>query len=132
MATEQVTIDTADGHCSAYVARPDGAGAVPGVLLYVDAMGVRPAMKEIADRIAGAGYHVLLPDIFYRTPGQVPDATAFFSDASVRAAWQKDVVPTVPPASIMRDTEAFLSYFAGQKNVRGKSIGISGYCMGGR
>src|SRR3954468_20064866 len=109
MTTAQVTIEAADGRCTAYVSRPDAGGAFPGVLLYVDAMGVRPAMREIADRIAAKGYHVLLPDIFYRTPGQVPDAAAFFGDASVRAAWQKDVVPTVTPPNVMRDTDAFLA-----------------------
>src|SRR3954468_19182701 len=113
MTTAQVTIEAADGRCTAYVSRPDAGGAFPGVLLYVDAMGVRPAMREIADRIPDAGYHVLLPDIFFRAPGRVPDPNAFFSDPSVRAAWQKDVVPTVTAANIMRDTESFLAYFAG-------------------
>jgi carboxymethylenebutenolidase len=132
MATQRTTIETADGRCDVYVARPDKAGEFPGILLYVDGMGLRPAMEEIADRIAAKGYHVLLPDLFYRTPGQAPDPKAFFSDAAVRAEWQKNVIPTVTPANMMRDTEAFLDYFASQKNVRDGGIGITGYCMGGR
>src|ERR1043165_1112930 len=132
MPSERVTIDAADGRCEAYVAHPQAEHDVPAVLIYPDAMGVRPAMEEIADRIAGEGYHVLLPDIFYRTPGKVPSAATFFGDAALRAAWQKDVVPTVPPAKVMEDTEAFLEYFGAQKGVRSDAVGITGYCMGGR
>jgi carboxymethylenebutenolidase len=131
MTTKQITIDAAHGKASAWVSHPD-TGEHPAVLLYIDGMGYRPAMREIADRIAAEGYHVLLPDLFYRTPGQIPDPQTFFNDPEARAAWQKNIVPTVTPANIMADTDAFLAYFDAQKNVRGDAIGITGYCMGGR
>jgi carboxymethylenebutenolidase len=132
MTTKQITIEASDGPCNVYIARPEGKGEFASVLLYPDGMGVRPAIREIADRIAKQGFYVLLPDIFYRTPGQLPPPSAFFSDPTVRAAWQKEVVPTVTPANVMKDTERMLDYLASQKEVARGPIGITGYCMGGR
>jgi len=132
MPSENVILDMPDGKCGVYVSRPSGAGPWPAVIVYVDGMGVRPAMREIADRIAGQGYFVLLPDVFYRTPGKIPSAAAFFSDAAVRAEWQKTIVPTVTPAKVMADTTALLNYVDSQPAARKGPVGFTGYCMGGR
>jgi carboxymethylenebutenolidase len=132
MTQKQITLDAAEGKCDAYLATPGGIGPWPAVLVYPDAMGVRPAMREIADRIAKWGYFVMLPDIFYRTPGQVPDPASFFSDADVRSAWQKNVVPTVTAANVMADTAKFIDFLASQQSAQADTIGITGYCMGGR
>ena len=132
MRSETVALDASAGRCEAYITQPDGDGRWPAVLVYPDAMGVRPAMREIADRIAKWGYFVMLPDIFYRTPGQVPDAASFFSSADVRSAWQKNVVPTVTAANVMADTERFIDFLASRKSAQAATIGITGYCMGGR
>ena len=131
MATRQITIDAAQGKANAYVSHPD-AGEHPPVLLYVDGMGLRPAFREIADRIAAKGYHVLAPDLFYRTPDAIVDPPTFFNNPDARATWQKTVLPTVTPANVMADTDAYLAYFDSQKNIRGEAIGITGYCLGGR
>jgi carboxymethylenebutenolidase len=132
MHSRQIDIKTRDGVCSAYVVQPDGAGKFPAVLMYIDGMGVRQSMREIADRIAANGYYVLLPDLFYRTPGKIPEPAAFFSDPEVRANFQKNLLPTIPPRAIMSDTDAFLAHCASQPNVKSDRIGITGYCMGGR
>ena len=66
MLTEQVTIRTLDADCPAYVMSPSGDGPWPAVIFYGDAGGIRPAMLEMAQRLADAGYVVLLPDLFYR------------------------------------------------------------------
>jgi len=65
MPSANVDISTPDGVANAYLARPD-EGAHPGVLFLMDAYGVRPAIHEMADRIADAGYLVLAPNLFYR------------------------------------------------------------------
>src|ERR1044072_9258688 len=132
MTTKQLQIDAADGRCDAYVLHPGSKGEFPAVLVYVDGMGYRPAMCEIADRIAARGFYVLLPDVFYRTPGQIASPAAFFNDPDVRAKWQKEVLPTVTAPTVMRDTEAFLAYLESQSEVSRGPIGITGYCMGGR
>jgi carboxymethylenebutenolidase len=132
MPSKNLEVRTRDGVCSAYASHPAASGKLPAVLLYVDGMGLRDSLREIADRIASNGYYVLLPDLFYRTPGQIPEPAAFFNDPEVRANFMKNIVPTVPPKAIMSDTDAFLDHFASQPNVKGDRIGITGYCMGGR
>src|SRR3954466_15507936 len=132
MPGEKTVLEMADGKCDVYVSRPSGKGPWPVVIVYVDGMGVRPGVGDTADRIATQGYYVLLPDVFYRTPGQIPDAKSFFGDPAVRAEWQKNVVPTVTPPNVMRDTTRLLQYVDGQPDARKGAVGITGYCMGGR
>lgn len=61
-----VNIPTQDGSADAYLAHPDDNTAHPAVLFYMDAIGLRPRLKEMADRLAGAGYTVLVPNLLYR------------------------------------------------------------------
>src|SRR3954454_13273600 len=93
MASSTVDITTPDGVADAYFASPDGAGDHPGVLLIMDAFGLRPRIEEMADRIAAQGYVVLAPNVFYRagrTPlFDVPDLT----DADARAAFFEQIRP---------------------------------------
>src|SRR6187402_533630 len=66
----EVDIPLADGIADAYLALPpDGVG--PGVLLWIDAIGLRPQIEQMAERIASWGYVVLAPNVFYRT-GRAP------------------------------------------------------------
>ena len=60
------TVTTADGTCPVTLHTPDGTGPWPGVVMYPDAGGVRPTFQEMAARLAGFGYAVLLPDVYYR------------------------------------------------------------------
>jgi carboxymethylenebutenolidase len=64
-------IKTEDGVADAYLARPDDDEAHPGVLFIMDGLGLRPRIKEMADRIAEHGYVVLAPNVFYRA-GRAP------------------------------------------------------------
>ncbi|MGH8257207.1 MAG: dienelactone hydrolase family protein, partial [Steroidobacteraceae bacterium] len=66
MPNEQITIRTRDGECTLHVATPAGDGPWPAVIFYMDAGGIRPVVVEMAQRLAGAGYVVLVPDLFYR------------------------------------------------------------------
>jgi carboxymethylenebutenolidase len=125
MSSTKIEIRTEDGTCPAYVFGP--TGAAPGVLLYMDGIGMRPALHQIAERLAGGGYHVLLPDLFYRIgPYEAPEPAKLFTDEAVRNAWFNRIRPHAASELIMRDTRAFLDHFAGSK------IGVTGYCMGGR
>src|SRR5271156_3793611 len=66
MPAEQVTIQTRDGECPALVMTPAGQGRWPATIFYMDGGGIRPAVLEMAQRLANGGYVVLLPDLFYR------------------------------------------------------------------
>jgi carboxymethylenebutenolidase len=130
---ERITIQTDDGICPAHVFRPEGAGPLAGVLLYMDGIGIRPALFDMAGRLAGAGYHVLLPDLFYRAgPYEPMDAKTLFSDPAKRAELFSRFISTATAANVMRDTRAFLDELGGARGVRGPTFGTTGYCMGGR
>jgi carboxymethylenebutenolidase len=118
-----IEIRTEDGTCPAFVFEATG----PSVLLYIDGIGMRPAMHEIGERLAKNGYRVLMPDLFYRIgPYTAPDPTQLFSDPAVRTAWFTRVSSTTNADSMMRDTRAYLDWLGAPK------VGVTGYCMGGR
>jgi carboxymethylenebutenolidase len=127
-----ITIQTDDGSCPAQVLHPDGPGPWPGVLMYMDGIGMRPALVELATRIAGGGYYVLLPDLFYRAGAYEPiDPKKLFGDEAARAVWREKMFSTATAANVMRDTRAFLAHLAAEPRVRGPRFGVTGYCMGG-
>lgn len=127
-----LTIETRDGRCEASFFRPDGRGPWPAVLVYMDGLGMRPALFTIADRIAAHGYAVLLPDLFYRAgPYTAPEPSKFFSDPVLRDAWRAKFIGSVSQANAMSDTRAFLDFLAAQPDVKPTKIGTTGYCMGG-
>ncbi|HEY0478834.1 MAG TPA: alpha/beta fold hydrolase [Kofleriaceae bacterium] len=117
-----IQIHTEDGVCPALVF----GGAGPGVLLYHDGIGMRPAIHELGERLQSAGYRVVIPDLFYRIgPYTAPDAGRMFTDPAVRAEWSQRVAPTTNAANIMRDTPAYLDILGTGK------LGVAGYCLGG-
>src|SRR5678810_391327 len=99
MSRSTVTIDTRDGKCPASIFRPNsGSEPSPAVLLFMDALGVRPAMFSIAERIAKHGYYVLLPDVFYRGGEYVsPNPGELFGNPDARQAWFAKFYSTVTP-----------------------------------
>ena len=75
-----------DGLCPAYIHRPAAGAPWPAALVYIDGIGIRPAMLELGERLAGYGYYVLLPDLYYRSGPYAPmDARQLFADP---AAWR--------------------------------------------
>jgi carboxymethylenebutenolidase len=129
---DKIEIKTRDGSCPSYVFRPSGSGPWPAVLVYMDGIGIRPAMFEIGERIAKAGYFVLLPDLFYRAgPYEPMDAQTVFSDPAKRKVLMEKFFAVVTQKLIMSDTQAFLDYLASQKDVKPGKVGTTGYCMGG-
>src|SRR4051794_31676022 len=91
--TTSVDVPTPDGVADAYLVRPDEDGEYPGVLFCMDAIGLRPRIAEMAERIAAAGYVVLAPNLFYRG-GRAPVADLpDFSDQDARATFMGQIRP---------------------------------------
>lgn len=129
---QRTTIRTRDGQCPSYVFRPSGNGPWPAVLVYMDGLGIRPAMLELGERLGDSGYFVLLPDLFYRSgPYEPMDPKVVFSDPQQRKILMEKFFAPATVAHIMSDTEAFLAFIASQPDVRPGPIGTTGYCMGG-
>lgn len=133
MTRSSVTIETRDGKSETAVFRPDiGEGPWPAVLVYQDGRGVRPALYELGQRIANAGYFVVLPDLFYRAgPYTPPDPVQFSQDAELRKRWQSKYMSTASKSNVRSDTEAVLAFLAQERDVSSLQIGTTGYCMGG-
>jgi carboxymethylenebutenolidase len=132
MSSEMVDIKTADGVADAYLSRPDDDQPHPGVLLLMDAFGVRPQIEQMADRIAARGFVVLAPNLFYRA-GRVPVVpTADLDDPERRAALFERIMPLMQELTAERiasDGDAYLD--ALEQRSEGP-VAITGYCMGGR
>jgi len=125
-------IRTRDGLCPTRIFHPDGDGPWPPVIVYMDAVGIRPAMVEIAARIAAEGYYVLLPDLFYRVDFDASQGLKLFTDPDFRKDVLTRVMPSASQANVMRDTDAFLEHLDHQPKSRTDRLGVTGYCMGGR
>ena len=132
MARELVTIDTGDGTCPCSVFTPStGSGPWPAAIFFMDGLGIRPTLFDMGQRLADAGYVVLLPDLFYRAGAYEPlDPRAVFASGDVRAA----LAPLMGSTDNRRaaaDTAAFLDHLAARDDVAGTTVGTTGYCMGG-
>lgn len=129
----RIEIATRDGLCPSHVYRPAGTGPWPAVLVFMDGLGIRPAMLQVGERLASHGYFVLLPDLYYRAgPYEPMDPKAVFADPGRRKAVMEKFFPLASSANIMSDTRALLDYLGAQRDVSRGGIGITGYCMGGR
>ncbi len=127
----KIEIETKDGKCPSYVYRPTGSGPWPAVLVFMDGVGIRPAMLEVGERLAVHGYFVLLPDLFHRSGPYEPMDATVFSDPEKRKVLMEKFFALATPANVMSDTRAFLDYLAAQPDVKPGGIGTTGYCMGG-
>jgi carboxymethylenebutenolidase len=132
MAHEQILISTADGECPTSAFTPASvAGSWPATILYMDGLGIRPALFEMGQRLADAGFVVLLPDLFYRAGPYGPlDPKALFATGDVRKALGELPLST-DNRRAAEDTEAFLKYLGSRRDVTGNKVGTTGYCMGG-
>lgn len=123
------TITTADGTCAITVATPEGTGPWPAVVMYPDAGGPRQTFDDMAARLAGLGYVVLVPDIYYRDAGWAPfDMVIAFSDETERArlfGMMRKVTQDIMAA----DAGAFFDYLTRRADVQGDKFGTTGYCM---
>jgi len=126
-----VDIRTPDGTCDAYFVHPL-KGAYPGVLVWPDIFGLRPAFRQMSERLAGSGYAVLVVNPFYRVkkaPTSPPSRD--FSDPDVRKTLM-GLMNDLTPQTAITDAKAFIPWLDQQGTVSKKrKMATTGYCMGG-
>ncbi len=128
-----VEIKTPDGTCDAAFIHPK-TGSHPGVLIWPDAFGLRPAMRDMAKRLAAEGYSVLVPNPFYRiAKAPFEDASNFsFQNPTDMAKLRPLMASVSAPGNGEKDAVAYVGFLDAQKQVnKAKKIGTQGYCMGG-
>jgi carboxymethylenebutenolidase len=129
-----VQVKTPDGVCDAAFIHPT-TGSHAGVIIWPDAFGLRPSMRDIGKRIAAEGYSVLVPNPFYRV-AKAPvfdDVTKFnFQNQADRARLQPLMGSITAPGAAEKDAAAFVAFLDAQPQVnKARKIGTQGYCMGG-
>jgi carboxymethylenebutenolidase len=129
-----VEVKTPDGTCDAVFIHPT-SGSHPGVLIWPDAFGLRPAMRDIGKRIAAEGYSVLVPNPFYRVAKApvVQDPSSFdFQNPADMAKLRPLMASVNAPGAAEKDAAAYVAFLDAQAQVNtAKKIGTQGYCMGG-
>jgi carboxymethylenebutenolidase len=124
---DKAELRVADGtRMNAYVARPQGGGRCPGLLLFPEAFGVNHHIRSVADRFAAEGYVVIAPELFHRTAP--PGFEASYNDLPSVAPHMQAVTAD----TIEHDARAAYDWLRSNPQVKADEISSVGFCMGGR
>ncbi|MES9525178.1 dienelactone hydrolase family protein [Streptomyces capoamus] len=130
-----VDVPTEDGVADAYLAHPADGRPRPAVLFYQDAYGLRPHLRAMADRLAGAGYTVLVPNVFYRH-GRAPvvELPEFIDPDADPSIWRRigPILASLTPDLVKRDADGYLRWLAASPLAADGPVAVTGYCMGSR
>jgi carboxymethylenebutenolidase len=127
VAESDVNVTTPDGAADCYFVHP-ASGTAPGVLMWPDIFGLRPAFRQMAKRLAESGYSVLVVNPFYRTK-KAPTADA---GAKTPIPQLIPLAQTLNETTHMTDAKAFIGWLDQQSSVaKNRKMGTQGYCMGG-
>ncbi|WP_406065434.1 dienelactone hydrolase family protein [Streptomyces sp. NBC_01077] len=134
MPTKMLHIPTADGQADAFAAFPDRGERHPGVLMYADGFGIRPVLREMARELAGHGYYVLVPNLFYRHgPAPVIELPEHIGEED-RPALFAQLMPLIEAHTaerVLSDADAYLRFLTTQPEVGAGPVAVTGYCIGG-
>ncbi|WP_327291267.1 dienelactone hydrolase family protein [Streptomyces sp. NBC_01198] len=134
MVTKTLQIPTPDGQADAFAALPVHGGQHPGVLMYADGFGIRPVLREMARELAGHGYYVLVPNVFYRHgPAPVIELPEHIGEET-RPAVFGQLMPMIEAHTadrVLRDADAYLRFLSAQPEASAGPVAVTGYCIGG-
>jgi carboxymethylenebutenolidase len=131
MNAKAISLTTKDGVATCHFFGPPHKERLPAVIFYMDGYGIRPAMRDMAERLAQSGYHVLLPNLYYRSGPTKPfNAATALNEDSERDRLMM-LVQSLNNKLVMEDTAIFLDFLKLQPSVDSEKIGCVGYCIGG-
>jgi carboxymethylenebutenolidase len=131
MIQDSPEIVTREGKMTTFLCHPHRGGPFPTVLLLMDAMGMRDELRDMARRIATAGYYVLLPNLYYRS--NVIELGPFAEPIDEAGRTQVNrLVSSLTIRSVMDDVEALLRYARDRPDAQDDRCGCVGYCMSGQ
>ncbi|WP_328876392.1 dienelactone hydrolase family protein [Streptomyces sp. NBC_00287] len=134
MPTKTLQIPTADGQADAFAAFPVHGEQHPGVLMYADGFGIRPVLREMARELAGHGYYVLVPNLFYRHGTAPVIELPEHIGEEARPAVFAQLMPLIEAHTadrVLRDADAYLRFLTAQPEVSAGPVAVTGYCIGG-
>jgi carboxymethylenebutenolidase len=129
MIERDVNVTSRNGVIPSFAVCPEGPGAYPGIILYMDAPGIREELRNLARRIAKHGYFCLLPDMYYRIGALRFD---FVRRAEGMRQTMMAAMNSLTNTLVTEDTAAWLGFLDAQDKVRPGTVGCIGYCMSGR
>ena len=132
MTETKLDVPMADGTAEAYLYTPSkGDGPWPAAMLLTDIMGIRPAFRQMSQRLADQGYVVLLPNVFYRGAKlPVLDFTPVFGEERTMKR-MGELRSALGNGQMGPDGAAYADCLLAQKTVKGSKVGVVGYCFTG-
>ena len=122
--TRNEILKTVAGEIPIFVARPEGADRLPAVIVVQEAFGLNDNIRKITERLAGAGYHAVAPNFYYRQGGTAVGYDRLQEAIGLMLQWTDD--------QVVADVRAVVAKLQNDQGVRADRIGITGFCMGGR
>ena len=124
VTSSTLQLNTPDGKMEAYEAKPKEGGSYPGIVVLMEAFGLNDHIKKVTERIAQEGYVAIAPDLYHREAERLVP----YSDLQKAVG----IMNKLQDSKIMDDVGAAIAHLKSQSNVKAGSIGVTGFCMGGR
>lgn len=124
ITTSTLQLNTPDGTMEAYEARPKSGGPYPAIIVLQEAFGVNSHIKDVTGRVAQEGYVAIAPDLFHRESERLIP----YTDMQKAIA----TMNRLQDPKVMEDVDAVIAHLKSQSGVKAGSIGVTGFCMGGR
>ena len=124
VTSSTIQLNTPDGKMDAYEAKPKAGGTYPGIVVLMEAFGLNDHIKKVTERIAQEGYVAIAPDLYHREAERLVP----YSDLQKAVG----IMNKLQDSKIMDDVGAAIAHLKSQSNVKAGSIGVTGFCMGGR
>jgi carboxymethylenebutenolidase len=132
VAEKEITVETADGTMKTLVAHPDSGGPFPIVIMYMDAPGIRDDLRDMARRVAAAGYYCVLPDLYYRFGDGICFDTTKLAPGTDEFQRMFATMQKLSDDMVIADTRAILAQIEDDEAASLGPKGCVGFCMGGR
>ena len=127
----QLDIKTKDGATTTFIVHPERGGPHPVILFFMDAPAIREELRDMARRLATAGYYVMLPNLYYRKGVmELADLPPVPQDQAMQRMF--DLMYSLTIDLVMDDAEALLDFAAADPDARDAVVGTLGYCMSGQ
>lgn len=124
--SERISVDVDGAAMGAYVAKPEGEGSWPGIVLFMEVFGINAHIRSVVDRVAAEGYVVLAPDLFHRTQ---PGIELSYNEEDLTTG--VGLMSQVKASEALADVRASINTLESRRDVAGKGIGAIGFCFGG-
>ena len=131
MIEQTIDIPTKDGATTTFIVHPERDGPHPLILFYMDAPAIREELRDMARRLASAGYYVMLPNLYYRA-GVLELGPLSPDPNDPGRARMFELMNGLSIAMVMEDTDALVAFAQGQAEASTAKIGCVGYCMSGQ